>query len=289
MMAFATNLATVQLHDREICYVDIPGDGQPILLIHGIGGGLDDWHKVIPLLSERGHRVIAFDLPGHGGSCKSRGDYSLGALASVCRDLLEHLDCGPVVVVGHSLGGGIGLQFTYQFPEMSQSLALICSGGLGEEVAPWLRAASLPGSQAVFAGIGSQRTVSSLSWVKRSLSRFGIEPQTLTPEALERLSRFGDPATRTAFLATLRGVIDIRGQRVSALGKLSAIKTPVLIIWGASDPVVPVEHGYRAAEALPDCEFVVFPRIGHEPHIEDPDRVAELLAKLARSPKHAQN
>lgn len=275
-------MQTIRLHDRDIAYLDVAGPGETVLLIHGIGGGADDWAKTIPLLTQRGHRVVAIDLPGHGGSDKGRADYSLGALASVVRDLVEYLECGPAIVVGHSLGGGVGMQFTYQFPSLSTGLVLICSGGLGDEVAPWLRAASLPGSQAVFAGIGSQRTNASLTWLTRHLSRIGIEPQTLTPESLDRLRRFGDTQTRNAFLATLRGVVDIRGQRVTALGKLQAIDNRILIIWGAVDPVIPVEHAYRAAEQIQHCELVVFPRIGHEPHIEDPVRVAALVDQFAR-------
>lgn len=277
----AYRVQTAVLHDREISFFDSGGDGPALLLIHGIGGGLEDWHKVIPLLSNCGYRVIGLDLPGHGKSDKGRADYSLGAMASVVRDLLTHVNVASAVIVGHSLGGGIGMQFAYQFPAMSDGLVLVSSGGLGDEVPSWLRAATLPGSQAVFAGIGSRRTVASLEWFQGRLERFGIRPQTLTPESLERLSRFGDPATRNAFLSTLRSVVDIRGQRVTALGKLHALSVPVLIIWGAVDPVIPVHHGYRAAEHITDCEIVVFPRIGHEPQIEDPDRVCELIHRFA--------
>jgi len=275
------SISHATLHDRTIAYYEWAGTGSAYLLVHGIGGQASDWHKVIPELVNRGHYVVAVDLPGHGASGKDRGDYSLGAIASVLRDLLAHLGLDKVVIVGHSLGGGIAMQFHYQFPSACEGLVLVCSGGLGVETPPWLRAATLPGAEYVFAGLGSKKTANSLRWMTRQMGRIGIEPQTLTPESLDRLRRFGDRPTRTAFLATLRSVVDVTGQRVTALGKLEAIgDTPVLLIWGAHDPVIPVSHAYRAAQIIPNSELVVFPRIGHEPHIEDPVRVAELLSSF---------
>ena len=91
--------------------------------------------------------LIAPDLLGHGGSAKPRGDYSLGAFASGVRDLLAALGHDRVTVVGHSLGGGIAMQFAYQFPERTERLVLVSSGGLGREVNLLLRAAALPGSE----------------------------------------------------------------------------------------------------------------------------------------------
>lgn len=266
------------LHDRRIAYTEYPGEGPVLLLIHGIGGSQADWTAVRTRLAESGHHVVSVDLPGHGASARDRGDYSLGAMASVIRDLLDHLGHEKAVLVGHSLGGGIALQFIYQFPGRCHGLVLDCSGGLGTETPPWLRAATLPGAQTVFAVIGSKATANTLLWTTRQLSRIGVEPQSINPQMVEKLSEFGDPDTRDAFLSTLRSVVDISGQRVTALGKLKALNgMPVLMIWGARDPVIPLKHGEHAASIIPNSELVVFPRIGHEPHVEDPDRFAQLL------------
>lgn len=275
------SISHATLHDRSIAYYEWAGTGSAYLLVHGIGGCASDWHKVIPELVNRGHYVVAVDLPGHGASGKEGGDYSLGAIASVLRDLIAHLGLEKVVIVGHSLGGGIAMQFHYQFPSACEGLVLVCSGGLGVETPPWLRAATLPGAGYVFAGIGSKKASRTLRWMTRQMGRIGMEPQALTPESLDRLSRFGDRPTRQAFISTLRSVVDVTGQRVTALGKLGAIgDTPVLLIWGAHDRVIPVSHAYHAVQIIPNAELVVFPRIGHEPHIEDPIRVAELLSSF---------
>lgn len=266
------------LHDRRIAYTEHLGTGPVYLLVHGIGGNQTDWARVTERLVETGQHVITVDLPGHGLSAKDRGDYSLGAMASVLRDLLDYLGHRQAILVGHSLGGGVAMQFTYQFPERCNGLVLVCSGGLGTETPKWLRAATLPGSRIVFAAIGSEKTTNSLLWGCRQLARVGIEPQLVNPQMVEKLSEFGDSDTREAFLATLRSVVDVSGQRVTALGKLASMEDlPVLLIWGARDPVIPLHHGERAAEAIPNSELVVFPRIGHEPHVEDPERFAQLL------------
>ena len=120
------------------------GDGPLIVLIHGITGRSSQWEPAIDEL-EDGHTLLAPDLLGHGESAKPRGDYSLGAYASAVRDTMVALGHDRATIVGHSLGGGIAMQFAYQFPERCERLVLVSSGGLGREVHPLLRAATLPG------------------------------------------------------------------------------------------------------------------------------------------------
>src|SRR4051794_17452334 len=119
------------------------GEGPTIVLIHGIAGSSTTWRAVMPALAEH-YTVVAPDLMGHGESAKPRGDYSLGAYASGIRDLLTVLDLDRVTLVGHSLGGGIAMQFAYQFPDRAERLVLVDSGGLGEEGSLPPRAAAPP-------------------------------------------------------------------------------------------------------------------------------------------------
>jgi len=130
------------------------GTGPAMLLIHGLGGTRRTWRHLIPGLA-RTHTVIAPDLPGHGLSDSPAGDYSLGAHTCVMRDLLLTLGYPRASIVGHSLGGGVALQTAYQFPERTERVVLISSGGLGAEVTPLLRAATLPGADTVVAGLSS--------------------------------------------------------------------------------------------------------------------------------------
>ena len=125
-------------HDHELVFKR-SGDGEPLVLIHGIAGSFDTWDPVLPALGAN-HYTIAPDLPGHGRAPKPRGDYSLGAFANSLRDLLVTLGHERVTVVGQSLGGGVVMQFAYQFPERCERIVLVSSGGLGEEVNLLLRA-----------------------------------------------------------------------------------------------------------------------------------------------------
>jgi pimeloyl-ACP methyl ester carboxylesterase len=276
----------IHLHGTDVWTRTLPGSqtspttSAPVLLVHGIGSSLDTWGDVPERLSERGIPVIAVDLPGHGRSSKNPGDYSLGALASTLRDLLDHLGHEHVHLIGHSLGGGISMQFSYQFPTRPASLVLVSSGGLGEEVFPGLRAAALPGADLVLRLALNQRTLAGLDWAGDTLARIGIRPHALTEGALGTVRKLSEVDTRAAFLSTVRSVINTKGQRVSALGKLSLVDGErVLIIWGDKDPMIPHTHGENAHALLPGSQFVIFSGAGHEPHASDPERFTNLLAE----------
>jgi pimeloyl-ACP methyl ester carboxylesterase len=275
---------SVVLHGEQLAYQRIKGTGRTILLVHGVGASSTSWDSVLELLAQRGADVIAVDLPGHGLSSKPRGDYSLGALASALRDLLDHLEVRSCVLVGHSLGGGIALQFVYQFPERVDRLVLVSSGGLGPETFHLLRAATLPGAEYVLPILTNKNATRSYDAMRRQFARFGWKPEVLSEETVERLRELNDVDTRRAFLATLRSVVDFSGQRVSAVKRLPrAAHLPSLLVWGDSDPVIPLAHGEGAHKLLPKSEFVVFAGAGHEPHRYDPVRFAALIDQFANS------
>src|SRR3954468_23991529 len=137
----------IELHGHRVIY-RIAGDGPPVVLIHGMVNSSKHWENVALRLAER-YTVIAPDLIGHGDSAAIRGDYSLGAHAAGIRDLLAALGIDRATIVGHSLGGGVAMQFFYQFPQRTERMVLISSGGLGREVSPLLRTAALPGVSAL--------------------------------------------------------------------------------------------------------------------------------------------
>lgn len=270
------------LHGRQVGYRDLGAGTPPFVLVHGIGSTGQAWEPVANDLAARGHRVISVDLPGHGLSSKERGDYSLGALASVLRDLLDRLEIDRCVLVGHSLGGGIALQFAYQYPERLTAMGLISSGGLGVETSRVLKWTAMPGSGIVMATAFNNTTLSAAEALSRRWQRWRTPPGAISESTLARLREIADPEHRAAFLATLRAVVDASGQRVSAVERLPILdRTPTLIVWGAKDHILPAEHGSRAHDLLPHSRLVVFEDAGHEPHVDDPDRTADLLAELA--------
>src|SRR2546429_429016 len=132
----------IELHGHRVIY-RIAGSGPPVVLIHGMINSSRHWEQVARRLAQR-HTVIAPDLIGHGDSATPRGDYSLGAHAASIRDLLTAIGVERASIVGHSLGGGVAMQFFWQFPSRVERLALVSSGGPGHEVSPLLRSIPLP-------------------------------------------------------------------------------------------------------------------------------------------------
>jgi len=269
---------TTTLHGHSLIYATA-GSGPVLVLIHGMGGTFENWEAVIEPLAQR-CTVIAPDLPGHGRSEPGGGDYSLGALATALRDLVLTLGHDRATLVGHSLGGGIAMQFAHQFPEVVERLVLVSSGGLGPEVSLVLRAAALPGADpfiAATAGPGA-RIGSALG---RGLARIGLRPNADVAEVARGYASLSDPERREAFLATLRSVVGVRGQRVDAGDRLYLAESlPVLIVWGERDPIIPVSHGRHAHEAIPHSRLEVFDGVGHLPQLEAPGRFIATLERF---------
>ncbi|MEA2470308.1 MAG: hypothetical protein QOE38_1307, partial [Thermoleophilaceae bacterium] len=221
---------------------------------------------------------IAPDLIGHGDSATPRGDYSLGAHAAAIRDLLAVIGIERATIVGHSLGGGVAMQFFYQFPQRTERLGLISSGGLGHEVSPMLRGAALPGVNGLLA-LGAHPRVLGALWSAGQRMRDRGSSKGVYLQAVARALRpLEQPGARTAFVHTLRSVIDIHGQRVSARDRLYLLERfPTLIVWGERDRTIPLKHGRETRDAIPGARLETLPRAAHFPHLEDPEGLASVL------------
>ncbi len=273
-----SELHTIELHGSQVAYRTAGEAGPVLLLVHGMAGSSDTWLRCIDDLS-RNHRVVAPDLVGHGVSDKPRGDYSLGAQASTLRDLLAALGHDRATVVGQSLGGGIAMQFAYQYPERVERLVLVSAGGLGDDVAFVLRALTAPGVDLVLPVAFQSVVRTGVETVTGWFGHLGLRPSPATVEVWRSYTSLIDGATRRAFLHTLRSVVDVRGQRVSAADRLHlAAHIPTLIIWGDADPIIPVSHAHTAADLMPGSELVIMEDVGHYPHCERPRRFAELVS-----------
>ncbi len=269
-------LRETTIHGHRVAY-RLAGRGPAIVLIHGITSSSVVWESVGPQLA-RHHTVLAPDLLGHGQSAKPRGDYSMGAFASGIRDLALSLGLGPVTVVGHSLGGGVAMQFAYQFPERTQRLALVSSGGLGRSVHGLLRAATLPGSELMLPLLAGRRVLDAGRALGRGLGRVGIQLGNDAVEMARGHASLGDPESRGAFVQTLRASVDVGGQRVQALDRLYlASELPLLIVWGARDRIIPPGHGRRAHKMVSGSRLELFEAAGHFPHLDEPERFVAIL------------
>ncbi|OLT32708.1 alpha/beta hydrolase [Rhodococcus sp. BGS-1C] len=259
------------------------GEGPALLLIHGIGDNSETWKEVIPHLA-RNYTVIAPDLLGHGSSDKPRADYSVAAYANGMRDLLSVLAIEHVTVVGHSLGGGVAMQFAYQFPQMVDRLVLVSSGGVTKDVHPLLRIASLPLASEVVKLLrlpGALPMIRLAGDVIGRLNHTPLRPGAIlhdTPDLIRVLSGLPDPTAHEAYLRTLRAVVDWRGQVVTMLDRCYLTENlPVLLVWGDQDSVIPVAHAHLAHSAMPGSRLSVFERSGHFPFRDDPIRFLGVL------------
>jgi pimeloyl-ACP methyl ester carboxylesterase len=276
-----TNVHTAILNGHEFWYLD-SGDGPAVLFIHGLTGSHRNWTQLVEKL-DADHRVLAPDLFGHGASEKVMGDYSLGAHAATLRDLLNRLDIDRVTLVGHSFGGGIAMQFCYLFPERVERLVLVSSGGLGRSVSPLLRAATVPGAGWVLPVIASGWVRGRVEAVGRVLTSRGWRASSDTTEIWRGFTSLADADSRRAFLATTRSVIDPGGQTVSAHDHLPlAIEIPTLVVWGTRDRMIPAWHASTAHQVITDSRVVLFEGAGHFPHLDQPERFAQLLADFIK-------
>src|SRR4051794_15240218 len=265
---------TLELHGHRLAF-RMAGEGPVLVLIHGIAGTNAVWEELFPELAVD-HTVIAPDLPGHGESGASAGDYSLGAMAATVRDLLLALGHDRATVIGHSLGGGVAMQFSYLFPEFTERLVLISSGGLGRTVNPVLRLAALPGAELVTSQLGGATQLASRAL--QSVPRLPRLGGRVAAELGRSVAALAERDTRAAFHATLRAVVGPEGQRVFAGDRLYLAKEmPTLIIWGARDRIIPLGHGRRAHDAMPGSRLIVLDHAGHFAPLEDPDGVTEAL------------
>jgi pimeloyl-ACP methyl ester carboxylesterase len=200
------------------------------------------------------------------------------------RDLLSSLDIERVSVLGHSLGGGIAMQFAYQFPERCERLVIVGSGGLGRSVHPLLRAAAAPGAELVMPLV----TQPAMRWLIRNATPVvrhapgvGLGPDT--DYVVHRFDGLSSRRARSAFLRTLRAGVDARGQVVTMLDRCYLTEgMPTLLVWGAHDRVVPARHAEIAHRAMPGSRLETFADAGHFPHQAEPDRFVELITSFHR-------
>ncbi len=297
MAGMVTRRRTVTLHGHPMAWVEAgPEHGdesEVVVLLHGVAGSSSTWKPVVRCVERAGSSrlLLAPDLLGHGESAGPSGDFSMGAFANGLRDLLAALGHRRVTVVGHSLGGGVAMQFAYQFPEMCARLVLVSSGGLGRGVSPTLRLAALPGAGVVVPLLARSGVLSLGVAALRAAAALPLRPvdRVSLREYARHAGSLTERAHSDAFVHTIRGVIGPWGQRVTGIDRLYLTEgLPSLVVWGRRDPIIPVGHAYRAASLMPGSRLEVFDDSGHFPHCDEPERFADLLTAFcdATEPGH---
>jgi pimeloyl-ACP methyl ester carboxylesterase len=260
------------------------GRGDPVVLVHGGGGGCANWFRVIGALSRR-FRVLAPDLPGFGESTPARASGPLGSQAAgFIADWLERVDAGAVHLVGTSFGAMAALRLAQTEPHRVRRLALVDAVGLGAAVPALVRLAALPGPGRVLLR-PSRRGGALLFDTLLTGGRVPL-PDALREPLLEYLWTCDVAGVARQLAHALPRFAGLMGQRERVtVEELRTLRVPTLIVWGGRDRFVPVRHARRAAALIPGARLVVLPAAGHSPNWETPDElVAALEAFLAGPP-----
>jgi pimeloyl-ACP methyl ester carboxylesterase len=281
-----SDVVFVTVHGHRRAYVK-QGSGPALLLLHGLACDHRTWDPVIGRLAEE-FTVVAPDFLGHGASDKPRADYTVAGYANGMRDLLTILGIDKATVVGHSFGGGVAMQFAYQFPERTERLMLVDPGGLGREVTPLIRAISFPG-WVYAAGLMTLPGVRQLGQRGlRAARATGLKQTRDLGEVAEILETWADPRARRALAHLVRAAIDWRGQVQSMRDRAYLTEhMPMHIVWGRDDLVIPVKQAHEAREIAPTAEVTIYDDAGHFPHKDHPEEFAELVIDWVRRTRPA--
>jgi pimeloyl-ACP methyl ester carboxylesterase len=278
----------VTVHGHRRAYVRL-GSGPVVLLLHGLACDHTTWNPVIESLA-RTYTVIAPDLLGHGQSDKPRADYSVGGYANGMRDLLTVLGIDRATVVGHSFGGGVAMQFAYQYPERTERLLLVSTGGLGPEVTPAIRAITTPGFHQVMAVLSAPVLRHVTTATLRMLSRSGVTQLRDLDEVADIYESFKDPRTRAAIHHVVSSVVDWKGQIVTMADRAYLTEAmPMCVVWGSDDLVIPVAHASNASALAPSARIEIIPNAGHFPHKDHPERFVKIVRDFIRSTEPAEH
>jgi pimeloyl-ACP methyl ester carboxylesterase len=248
---------TIKIDGRDVLYYTA-GQGEPLVVIHGGGGDARTWWKNMDALAEK-YTVYAPDLPGYGGSQALDGDYYIPELTAFVEKFTKSLGLEKFHIIGHSLGGGVALDYTLKFPQKIKKLVLISSLCLGREIAFWVRFFTLP---ALMRSLGAmiEFILKGIIWVAKSLNP----------------ARYIMPLSPASVMVG-GNISSFHEQKLVLEKRLPDLKVPTLLVWGARDPVVPVKQAYRASKAIPDCRIEVFKKRGHNVHREELKKFSSLI------------
>ena len=253
------------------------GTGNPLVLLHGLGASWITWSLNIEPQA-RHFTVYALDLPGHGDSDKPEIDYSIPSGVRFIQAFLNVLKLDRVALVGNSIGGLFAFRVAREAPQKVSQVVLVGAAGLGREVSWGLRFSALP-------LIGELLHIPNVVTLKGLARGLFYQPQAIERQILEELRRVRNQSeARRAVIKAIRSGIHFWGMKrefVSPLD-LNSLTMPVLVVWGAQDRILPVQHAYQVARECPRVRVEVFPQCGHWPQMEKAEEFNQLLPEFLR-------
>lgn len=256
------------------------GQGDPVLLIHGLGASLETWEGTTPALAET-HHVYAMDLVGFGYSDKPAERYTPDYLVGFVRAFMDAVGISKAALVGHSLGGALALRFSILHPDRVAKLILVDSAGLSRRMGLGIRLATLPLAGELLLRPSREKT-------RQALRPFFYDTGLLT-DAFVALNYelITQPGAQAAYLSTVRNLASIFGARrhisKGIIDRLGEIQIPTLVIWGEQDTIVPVTQASIAEKRIANVELHILPECGHLPMVEKTDTFNQLVSRFLAS------
>ncbi|MDG1582756.1 alpha/beta hydrolase [Pseudomonas sp. GOM6] len=253
------------------------GQGEPVLLVHGLGSSIQDWEYQIPHL-QRHYRVVAIDLRGHGRSGKPRERYSISQFAADVAALIEHLGLQQVHLVGISMGGMVGFQLGVDQPQLLRSLTIVNSSPevKAKSAADWW----------MLAKRWTLSRVLSLNSIAKGLARL-LFPHPEQAELRAKVEQRWPQNDKRAYLASLDAIIGW-GMRE----RLHSITCPTLVISGDRD-YTPVSLKEAYVAEMPNARLLVIERSRHATPMDQPQRfnaaLDEFLAQVRQTQPQPEN
>jgi pyruvate dehydrogenase E2 component (dihydrolipoamide acetyltransferase) len=251
---------TVRVPAGTLRYLRQGEAGEPVVLLHGFGGDLNNWLFVAPALAAD-QTVYALELPGHGGSSKDVRAGDLEFLVDAVQQFLDALALERVHLVGHPLGGLVAASLALRSPDRALSLTLVASAGLGQEIN----------------GEYLDRfiTASSRRELKPALELLFADSGQVTRQLIDDVLRYKRIDGVDTALRSIADQVFSGGQQHVLLGeRLAELHVPLLVIWAAHDRIIPAEHARRVPES---ADVHVLDGSGHSPHMEAPGDVNRLM------------
>lgn len=257
------------------------GQGEPLILLHGLGAWGDLWASTMSEL-ESNFLLVAPDILGFGRSEAPRMRYTRDVLVRWLGAFMDVVGCRDAILCGNSMGGSVAMDFAWRFPERVKKLILVDPAGLGPEIGFMPRLSSVP-----FIG---EFLAQPWKWnVRRAWRHLMGDPAWVTEEFVEYVASYRrQNVVNHPNLSVLREHVSFFGLKHTVEPLLEGIKTPTLLIWGDKDRLFPVEQGERASKRIPNCRFQILQGCGHVPHMERPREFAEVVLGFLGRPEQTR-
>jgi pimeloyl-ACP methyl ester carboxylesterase len=234
----------------------IGGGGENFLILHGWNGSSDSWRKIIEILEIK-YKVICPDFPGFGKTETPKIPWSLNDFVEWLKEFTEKLNLKEFFLLGHSFGGRVAIKFSIFYPEKVKKLILLNSAGIKPE---WGLKEKI---------IFQISKIGNAIFSKNHFFRFKDGARNF----FYRIARIKDYSKAKGVMKeTMKKIVE-----EDLLPEIPKIQNETLILWGEKDKIIPLKYAFLFKEKIKNSKLEILPKIGHSPHLEDPEKLAEIL------------